>query len=152
MANCPKCHGEGCVKDGIVNGRQRYRCKACGYRHTVAERGAGAAVRRQALQLYLEGMGFRAIGRFLEVSHVAVYYWVKSFGKAVGSVRNTATEVKVVEMDELHSYVGHKKTTAGFGRLLIDMGDGSSVALWAPATWKQGGGSGQPLNGQESKQ
>ncbi|NOU22039.1 MAG: IS1 family transposase, partial [Methyloglobulus sp.] len=60
---------------------------------------------RQALQLYLEGMGFRAIGRFLEVSHVAVYYWVKSFGKAVESARNTTTEVKVVEMDELHSYV-----------------------------------------------
>ena len=112
MANCPKCHGE-----GIVNGRQRYRCKGCGYRHTVAERGA---VRRQALQLYLEGMGFRAIGRFLGVS-----YWIKSFGKAVESVRSTATEVKVVEMEELHSHVGHKKTTAGSGRLLIDMGGGS---------------------------
>jgi transposase-like protein len=149
MANCPKCHGEGCVKDGLVNGRQRYRCKGCGYRHTVAERGAGAAVRRQALQLYLEGMGFRAIGRFLGVSHVAVYYWVKSFGKAVESVRNTDGEVKVVEMDELHSYVGHKKITAGFGRLLIDMEDGSSVALWVPATRKRGGGSGRPLNGLE---
>ncbi|NOS75966.1 MAG: IS1 family transposase [Methyloglobulus sp.] len=88
------------------------------------------------MQLYLEGMGFRAIGRFLGVSHVAVYYWVRSFGKAVESVRNAATEAKVVEMDELHSYVGHKKTTAGSypqgtsGRLLIDMGNGSSVALW----------------------
>jgi len=151
MANCPKCHSEACVKDGIINGRQRYRCKGCGYRHTVAERGAGAAVRRQALQLYLEGMGFRAIGRFLEVSHVAVYYWIKSFGKAVESVRNTATEVKVVEMDELHSYVGHKKTTAGSGRLLIDMGDGSSAALWAPATRKRGGGSGRTSSVLESK-
>jgi len=64
----------------------------------------------------MEGMG---------VSHVAVYYWIKSFGKAVESVRSAATEVKVVEMDELHSHVGHKKTTAGSGRLLIDMGGGS---------------------------
>lgn len=151
MAICPKCHGEGCVKDGIVNGRQRHRCKGCGYRHTVAERGAGAAVRRQALQLYLEGMGFRAIGRFLEVSHVAVYYWVKAFGKAVESVRNTDGEVKVVEMDELHSYVGHKKTTAGYGRLLIDMGDGSSVALWVPATRERDESSGRTLSGMESK-
>ena len=140
MGNCPKCHGEGCVKDGIVSGRQRYRCKGCGYRHTVAERGA---VRRQALQLYLEGMGFRAIDRFLEAGHVAVHYWVKSFGKAVESVRSAATEVKVVEMDELHSHVGHKKTTAGSGRLLIDMGDGSSAALWASATRERGGGSGR---------
>ncbi len=95
--------------------------------------------------------GFRAIGRFLEVSHVAVYYWIKSFGKAVELVRNTATEVKVVEMDELHSYVGHKKTTAGSGRLLIDMGDGSSAALWAPATRKRGGGSGRTSSVLESK-
>jgi len=139
MGTCPKCHGEGCAKDGIVSGRQRYRCKGCGYRHTVAERGAG----RQALQLYLEGMGLRAIGRFLGVSHVAVYYWIKSFGKEVESVHNTAAEVKVVEMDELHSHVGHKKTTAGSGRLLIDMGDGSSAALWASATRERGGGSGR---------
>ncbi len=151
MANCPKCHGVECVKDGIINGRQRYRCKGRGYRHTVTERGVGAAVRRQALQLYLEGMGFRAIGRFLEVSHVAVYYWIKSFGKAVESVRNTDGEIKVVEMDELHSYVGHKKTTVGSGQLLIDMGNGPSVALWAPATRKRGGDFGRTLSVLKSK-
>ncbi|MDD5581220.1 MAG: IS1 family transposase, partial [Methylobacter sp.] len=32
---CPKCRSEACVKAGIVQGRQRYRCKDCGYRHTV---------------------------------------------------------------------------------------------------------------------
>ena len=80
-----------------------------------------------------------------------MYYWIKAFGKAVESVRNTATEVKVVEMDELHSYVGRKKTTAGSGRLLIDMGAGSSAALWAPATRKPGGGSGRTLSGPGSK-
>jgi DNA-binding NarL/FixJ family response regulator len=30
------------------------------------------SVKRQALQLYLEGLGFRSIGRFLGVSHVSV--------------------------------------------------------------------------------
>jgi transposase-like protein len=39
MSDCPKCKRVECIeciKDGIVGGRQRYRCKACGYRHTVA--------------------------------------------------------------------------------------------------------------------
>ena len=29
---CPKCEAHGCVKDGIVKGRQRYLCHACEYR------------------------------------------------------------------------------------------------------------------------
>ena len=31
MENCPKCQSATCVKDGIVQGRQRYRCKGCSY-------------------------------------------------------------------------------------------------------------------------
>jgi len=38
--------------------------------------------RRYRPELYLEGLGFRAIGRFLNCSHVAVYNWIKEFGKA----------------------------------------------------------------------
>ena len=76
MENCPKCQSATCVKDGIVQGRQRYRCKGCRYRHTVKERGLGADKKRQALELYLEGLGFRSIGRFLRCSHVAVYNWI----------------------------------------------------------------------------
>lgn len=67
------------------------------------------------------------------------------------SVRNTTTAVKVVEMDELHSYVGHKKTIAGFGRLLIDMGGDSSVALCVPATQARGESFGKPSSDPESR-
>ena len=62
---CPKCGSEKCVKDGIVKGKQRYRCKHCNFRHTVQYRGKSPDVKRQALELYLEGLGFRSIGRFL---------------------------------------------------------------------------------------
>jgi hypothetical protein len=33
-------------------------------------------VKRQALQLYFEGLGFRSIGSFLGVSHVSVQKWI----------------------------------------------------------------------------
>ena len=73
MAICPKCSSEKCVKDGIIKGKQRYRCKSCDFRHTVQHRGKTPDVKRQALELYLEGLGFRSIDRFLKCSHVAVY-------------------------------------------------------------------------------
>jgi transposase len=144
MVRCPKCSSEGCTKDGMAKGRQRYRCKACDYRHTVSYRGLNPAVKRQALQLYLEGLGFRAIGRFLNCSHVAVYNWIKAYGESIASIRSTAG-VEVVEFDEMHTYIGSKKTMAGSGWLLIEMANDDSTAKWVPATQKQAENAGQPL-------
>lgn len=133
MAICPKCSSEKCVKDGIINGRQRYRCKSCNFRHTVQHHGKSPDVKRQALELYLEGLGFRSIGRFLRCSHVAVYNWIKSFGEAAEELRSDSA-LEVVEMDEMHTYISSKKTTAGYGLLLIDMEKDSSTAYWATVT------------------
>mgnify|MGYP001416740809 FL=1 len=36
MVVCPKCDSEDCVRDGIVKGQQRHRCKGCGYKHIVS--------------------------------------------------------------------------------------------------------------------
>lgn len=65
-------------------------------------------LKRQALELYLEGLGFRSIGRFLRVSHVTVYNWIRSFGEKLEELRS-ANEIKVLEMDEMHTYLGSKK-------------------------------------------
>jgi hypothetical protein len=128
----------------MAKGRQRYHCKSCGYRHTVSYRGISPTIKRQALQLYLEGLGFRSIGRILKCSHVAVYNWIKTYGESIESIRSTAG-VDVVELDEIHSYIGSKKTIIGSGWLLIEMADGSSTARWIPATQKQPKSYGLPL-------
>jgi len=133
--DCPKCgSGERC-KDGIVKGRQRYLCKACRYRYTVERRAgtADAAIKRQALQLYLEGLGFRSIGRILKFSNVAILQWIRAFGEQLEAIRRDQP-VAVMELDELHSYIGSKKTIAGFGLLLIEMGGASSTAYWVAGT------------------
>jgi len=124
-----------CVKDGVVKGKQRYLCKECGYRHTVPFRGKSPTLKRQALELYLEGLGFRSIGRFLKCSHVAVYHWIKAYGESIATIRS-ASGVDIIEMDEMHTYIGTKKTFAGFGLLLIEMQSNSSTASWVPATAK----------------
>jgi len=143
MATCPKCSSEQCVKDGIVKGRQRHQCKACGYRHTVQQVGKSALLKRQALELYLEGLGFRSIGRFLKCSHVAAYNWIKSFGESADKIRSEA-EIDVVEIDEMHSYIASKKTSAGYGLLLIDLESGSSTVCSAIVAQKQENNCGVP--------
>ena len=37
MVVCLKCDSEDCVRDGIVKGQQRHRCKGCGYKHIVTQ-------------------------------------------------------------------------------------------------------------------
>ena len=69
--------------------------------------------------MYLEGLGFRAIGRLLNVSHTAVFYWIKKAGKTTELPVETKP-VEVVEVDEMHTYVGKKKVTAGFGLPLTE--------------------------------
>ena len=133
MEKCPQCGKEECVKDGIVRGLQRWLCRECRYRHTVQQRGKDAHIKRQAVELYLEGLGFRSIGRILKVSHVAVYKWIRAFGKELEELRS-ADEIEIVEMDEMHTYIGSKKTIAGYGLLLIGLGEPSSNACLVQGT------------------
>ena len=124
MSTCPKCQNEQCSKDGIVRGKQRYRCKNCGYRHTVDYKWYSESDKQRALALYLEGLGFRSIRRLLNCSHV--YQWIKQSGEKA-RLDMPATELEVVEMDEMHSYVGSKKTPVGCGLPLTEQGSDSST-------------------------
>lgn len=100
----------------------------------MQQRGKDVHIKRQAVELYyVEGLGFRSIGRFLKVSHVAAYNWIRGFGKKLEELRSD-DEIEVVEMDERHTYIGSKKTPAGYGLLLIGLGEGASSARLAQGT------------------
>ena len=125
---CPKCGSEEYCKDGIVKGRQRFKCKKCNYHYTVAQKSDVKSIetKRLAFEMYLEGIGFRAIGRILNVSYVTVFQWVKKWGENMElPKRNEA--IAVVDLDEMHTYVSQKTTTDGYGLLLIDMEKGLSL-------------------------
>ncbi len=143
--DCPKCKSEKKIKNGIINSVQRYKCKACGYNYTVGKRSCDYPVstKKKALQLYLEGLGFRSIGRILGVSNVSVLNWIRSFGSEVAGLRSRSQEIEVVGVDEMHSYIGDKKTTVawpdrqGYGLLLIDLAKDSSTSLLVIEARKQ---------------
>ena len=84
MKNCIKCNSVNTCKNGLVNGgKQRYKCKKCDYNFTTGRISKPLQLKRFALQLYLEGLGLRSIGRILEVSNVSVLNWIRKFGKQV---------------------------------------------------------------------
>ncbi len=58
--DCPKCRSSKFVKNGIAGGRQRYKCKNCGYNYTVKRKSdvKPKEIRRLALVMYFGGLGF----------------------------------------------------------------------------------------------
>ena len=135
---CPKCKENKYVRNGVIKGRQRYLCKCCKYTYSVEEIGKPTLLKKQALNLYLEGLGFRSIERILKVSHVSVLNWVRKFGKEIEAIREPEKDIEMIEMDELHTYVMSKKTTVGFGLLLIGLGENSSISCLVVEGQKQG--------------
>ena len=67
---------------------------------------------------------------------MAVFNWIKSFGEKLEELRSSQ-DIEVVEIDEMHSYIGSKKTTVGYGLLLIEMGNNLSTVKLAPGEQKQ---------------
>ena len=143
--NCPRCKSAENRKDGTAKGKQRYKCKNCNRRFTVQMKSTAQpeSTKRQALELYLEGLGFRSIGRFLGVSHVSIYKWIKNFGQHIEKIKSEK-KIEIVELDEMHTYISQKKIIAGYGLLLIEMGKNSSTAYWVPGEPKQEKSSGIP--------
>ena len=107
---CPKCQSQEKIKYGNKCGRQRYLCKGCGCNYTKSTKyKISEEVRTKALQLYLEGLGFRSIERILGISNVIVMHWVRELGEEIEKFRKPkAEQVSVMELDEMWHYVSKK--------------------------------------------
>lgn len=140
--DCPKCRSASRVRNGMVGGRQRYKCKECGFNYTVERKSdvKSPEVRKLALDLYLEGLGFRAIGRVLGISYGTAYQWIKRWGEQAELPVGDGC-IPVVELDELHSYVQSKKTADGYGLLLIDLRENTSLLSVGTGAAARGRGS-----------
>ncbi len=62
------------------------------------------------------------------MSHVSVQRWITKFGQELEDLKSE-NEISIVEMDEMHTYIGNKKNIAGSGLLLIELEKSSSTAL-----------------------
>lgn len=115
MSQCPHCQRtEEQVKIGHNrSGSQRYLCKVCRRKYTPTPKEAGypEAVRRQVLELYVDGMNMRRIARMIGVSHQTVANWVTAHANRLPDTPPLPEKTgEVHELDELFTFVGAKKT------------------------------------------
>ena len=94
-------------------GSQRYRCGVCQRRYTPEPKpqGYADALRQQAVRLYSDGLSYRRIGRQLGVDHVTVMLWIKAHVDQLPAAPQPVSD-GVIEMDELFTFVGDKKTSS----------------------------------------
>jgi transposase-like protein len=126
--DCSKCKSSRHVKDGIVRGKQRYKCKDCHYRYTVKRKSdvKTPEIRRLALEMYLEGLGFRSIGRILKISYGTVYVWVKEWSSNV-SLPRRESPMEIIELEKMLAYIESQKASIPhYGLMLIDLNDNIS--------------------------
>ena len=115
MFICPTCQSSTRqVKHGRnPSGSQRYLCQSCTRTYTPEPTVSGydAATRQQALRLYADGMNLRRIARHLGVVHQTVANWVTAHADALpAQPPQPDGPVETAELDELYTFVGHKKT------------------------------------------
>ena len=115
MNTCPNCYATtNQYKIGHTDcGSQRYQCQHCrrSYTPEPKQQGYDDRLRHQAVILYSDGMNFRRIARYLGVHHQTVINWVNAHSATLPEPPKP-TEVGVVELDELFTFVERKKTSS----------------------------------------
>ena len=146
---CNKCSSDSNVKNGFMNGKQRYLCHGCGSNFTLNDRRRISADKKKlAIHMYLEGLGFSSIARVLEISDVIVLKWVEKIASIVEEVRkqdkiSKKAAIRVMELDEMWHYIGKKNESAGSGWLWIGTPEGSLPGSLALVAKKQARSSGK---------
>lgn len=129
---CPKCGSRQHTKNGVIHGRQRFRCSSCSYNFTVSKLGKGidSYLVIKALQLYIEGVSYREIERLLGVSHVSVMNWVKKYRIVIPKNDTYNPTYKILNHAELSDFVSSKKNLVDKGMLVTELGDKFMVIQW----------------------
>ncbi|WKN43032.1 IS1/IS1595 family N-terminal zinc-binding domain-containing protein [Tunicatimonas pelagia] len=129
---CPRCQSTSVVKSGIVNDRQRFKCKRCKYSFTVNKLGKqiDSYYVIKALQLYLEGISYREIERLLGVSHVSVMNWVRKYRIKAPTQQDYRPTYKVLNHAELSTFFSQPHNLQGAGMIVTEVGDKYMLIKW----------------------
>lgn len=132
-ATCPTCHKTTRQHKAGCNhsGSPRHQCQHCRRTYTTLpkQRGYSQHTRHMALKMYVEGNNFRRIARLLQVSHQTVVNWVNAAAARLpapltpaqarrlpprGHQARRLPPVDTLELDELYTFVGQKKSRSTF--------------------------------------
>ena len=117
---CKRCGSEEQVKNGLMRGKQRYRCKACGLNFTATPpRGMPLRIKVTAVLLYLSGLSMNRTAKLLGVSTPTVMTWIERFAEVYAQKPEPEGRAVVVELDEMWHFLKKSGTSSGSGRLGI---------------------------------
>ena len=132
---CKRCGSGEHVRNGLMRGKQRYRCKACGLNFTdTPPRGMPLRVKVEAVLLYLSGLSMNRTAKLLGVSTPSVQAWIERFAEVYAQKPEPEGRAVVVELDEMWHFLKKSRTSSGSGRLGIALQTGSSTGSWAVVT------------------
>ena len=116
MPNCKNCKTDKVTKSGKVNGKQRYKCKACNYHFVEGDARTNdkiAAKKALCVIFYSLGKGsFRMLAKIFGTHPSLVYRWVVEAGASLPGPQ-VAGGIKHMEFDEMWHFVKKEKTNFG---------------------------------------
>ena len=99
---CKRCGSGEHVRNGLMRGKQRYRCRACGLNFTdTPPRGMPLRVKVTAVLLYLSGLSMNRTAKLLGVSTPSVTAWIEQFAEAYAQKPEPEGRAVVIELDEM---------------------------------------------------
>jgi transposase len=116
MCECKNCKSDRVVKSGKVRGKQRYKCKECGYHFVIGDERTNekiAALKALCVLLYSLGKGsYNMLGKLLGRNRSLIYRWIREAGLNTKEPE-IGEEVRQIEFDEMWHFIESKKRNFG---------------------------------------
>ena len=117
---CKRCGSEEYIKNGLMRGKQRYRCRACGLNFTATPpRGMPLQLKVITVLLYVSGLSMNRTAKLLGVSTPSVMTWIEQFAKDHAPKPEPQSRALVIELDEMWHYLKKSPKSSGSGKLGI---------------------------------
>ena len=116
MIRCKRCGSGEKIRNGIHNGKQRYKCKRCRYSYVEGDGRTNYKVKAKksmAVLLYSVGkVSIRMIASILDTWPSLVCYWLRQTSEQLPDYE-ISNDVEEIEFDEMWHFLERKKTNFG---------------------------------------
>ena len=126
---CRVCGSTRNAKWGKRKGKQAYRCSDCGFQFTREDERKSEKDVLRAVALYCYGFSFCTIGTILNYHNTTIMKWIRHFAESNYQKPVPKSEI-IIELDEMHHYIGSKKTQYGFGKRIAEQIDSFLIGNW----------------------
>ena len=138
MQECKNCKSEKVVKGGKVRGKQRYKCKECGYFFVNGDERTNekiAALKALCVLIYSLGKGsYNMMGKLFGRNRSLIYRWIREAGLNTEEPAING-EIAQIEFDEMWHFIQSKKESFGSSKPLTvvagELSPGFSVVVIA---------------------